>query len=93
MKSKRKRTKSALQAISIDARKGVWVSAIFSFKTLTWLWDSSEKINKFELTDWLQRTRRSKDLWNGTFVCCTCSKDLHNGTLDGSPLANGGKAN
>ena len=23
-----------VQAISIDARKGVWVSAIFSFKTL-----------------------------------------------------------
>ena len=62
-------------------------------KRCTWLWASGEKIYRFELIDWLQRNGRSKDLWNGTLVSYTCSKDLHNGTHDGSPLANGGKAN
>ena len=38
--------------------------------------------------DWVQRNVRSKDLWNGTLVHYTCSKDLHNGTHDGTLLAN-----
>ena len=58
----------------------------FSFQSpeqlqnLTWLWAS---LKRYIDSNWL------KDLWNGTLVCYTCLKYLHNET----PLIDAGKAN
>ena len=85
--------------ISIDARKGIWVSVIFSdrnsIKTLLdYVMGFCQKMYYEIQTDLLGYKETDDQLIYGMErLFATCSKDLHNGTHDGTSRINCGKAN